>query len=95
MPRYIDVDKLIAEYDRVHIGPAGGARKLMEDAPTADVAEVKHGEWKPEHETFLDDLGIESEPILTGWICSLCEVSEPCKSHYCPNCGAKMDGETE
>lgn len=25
---------LIAEYDRVHVGPPGGARKLMEDAPT-------------------------------------------------------------
>ena len=24
---------LLAEYDRVHIGPPGGARKLMEDAP--------------------------------------------------------------
>lgn len=40
MARYIDADKLIAEYDRVHIGPAGGARKLMVDAPTADVEEV-------------------------------------------------------
>lgn len=27
---------LIAEYDRVHIGPPGGARKLMEDAPAVD-----------------------------------------------------------
>lgn len=40
MPRYTDIDKLIAEYDRVHIGPPGGARKLMEDAPIADVVEV-------------------------------------------------------
>ncbi len=40
MPRYIDVDKLIAEYDRVHVGPPGGARKLMVEAPTADVVEV-------------------------------------------------------
>lgn len=40
MARYIDADALIAEYDRVHIGPAGGARKLMVDAPTADVVEV-------------------------------------------------------
>ena len=24
---------LLAEYDRVHIGPPGGARKLIEDAP--------------------------------------------------------------
>lgn len=31
---------LIAEYDRVHIGPPGGARKLMEDAPTVDAEEV-------------------------------------------------------
>lgn len=38
MSRYTDIDKLIAEYDRVHIGPAGGARKLMVEAPIADVA---------------------------------------------------------
>ena len=37
MARYIDADMLIAEYDRVHIGAPGGARKLMVDAPTADV----------------------------------------------------------
>ena len=38
MARYVDVDALIAEYDRAHIGAPGGARKLMVDAPTADVA---------------------------------------------------------
>ena len=32
MGRLIDREKLIAEYDRVHIGPPGGARKLMEEA---------------------------------------------------------------
>ena len=37
---YIERNALIAEYDRVHIGPPGGARKLMVEAPTADVAEV-------------------------------------------------------
>lgn len=37
MARYTDIDKVIAEYDRVHIGPAGGARKLMVQAPIADV----------------------------------------------------------
>jgi hypothetical protein len=31
---------LLAEYDRVHIGPPGGARKLMEDAPEVDAVEV-------------------------------------------------------
>lgn len=37
---YIERNALIAEYDRVHIGAPGGARKLMVDAPTADVVEV-------------------------------------------------------
>ena len=32
--RAIDADELLAEYDRHHKGPAGGARKLIEDAPT-------------------------------------------------------------
>ena len=40
MAEYIDREALIAEYDRVHIGQAGGARKLMVDAPAADVVEV-------------------------------------------------------
>jgi hypothetical protein len=34
---YIERNALIAEYDRVHIGAPGGARKLMVDAPAADV----------------------------------------------------------
>lgn len=36
MPRLIDADALIAEYDRVHIGEPGKARKLIEDAPTIE-----------------------------------------------------------
>ena len=33
-------EDLIAEYDRVHKGPPGGARKLMVDAPAVDAVEV-------------------------------------------------------
>ena len=38
--RLIDANALSAEYDRVHIGEPGGARKLMEDADTVDDVEV-------------------------------------------------------
>ena len=38
--RLIDANALIAEYDRVHIGEPGKARKLMENAPTVDAVEV-------------------------------------------------------
>ena len=32
--RLIDADALLAEYDRVHVGEPGNARKLIENAPT-------------------------------------------------------------
>jgi len=35
----VDRDALIAEYDHQHKGPAGGARKIMEMAPTVIEAE--------------------------------------------------------
>ena len=38
--RLIDANALIAEYDRVHIGEPGKARKLIADAPTVDAVEV-------------------------------------------------------
>lgn len=37
---YIEREALLAEYDRVHVGPPGGARKLIAKAPAADVVEV-------------------------------------------------------
>ena len=60
MARYTDIDNLIAEYDRVHVGPAGGARKLMVEAPTVDVvpkSEVAR-EIFAEIEEYLDDDGL-------------------------------------
>ena len=38
--RLIDANALIAEYDRVHIGPPGGARKLIANAPVVDAVEL-------------------------------------------------------
>lgn len=66
---------------------------------SANVAEVKHGEWIEEnHKSYLvhpvkyDDNG---EPILqdyTSYKCSLCGRVEEHKEPYC-NCGAKMCGQ--
>lgn len=54
---------------------------------TADVAEVKHGEWK-EHYAFG----------CWHYDCPFCDDGYATKErdktppNYCPNCGAKMDG---
>ena len=60
-----------------------GARKIIdriENAPTADVVEVKHGEWI--------DINIAE------WQCSECNyrVERWNNTPYCPGCGTKMDG---
>lgn len=67
------------------------AVKILMKAPTVDVQEVKHGEWK----------SFYSEDTLYGsYYCSACGhgqdigmvVSLTTEFKYCPNCGAKMDG---
>lgn len=62
MPRYIDAEKLIAEYDRVHIGPAGGARKLMVEAPTEDV--VPRAEFAEE---IFDEIVENADLLYDGF----------------------------
>ncbi len=49
---------LLAEYDRVHVGPPGGARKLIREAPTVCAAEVTTSCEDPntEYITFPDGL---------------------------------------
>ena len=50
MDDYISRAGIIAKYDRKHKGPPGGARKIMETFPSADVRHVvlcrdcKHGQ---------------------------------------------------
>ena len=59
-----------------------GARKIIDrikNSPTADVGEVKHGEWKWD-EKFYD------------YTCSLCHNWDLTTPNYCSNCGAKMGG---
>lgn len=86
---YIEREALIAEYDRVHIGEAGGARKLMVEAPAADVVEVVHGYWILSYTNPYGDPNIKNR---TQKICSCCGWTNACRYAFCPNCGAKMDG---
>ena len=63
------------------------ATLILREAPTIDVAPVRHGRWI-------------SVPHKLARVCSVCNRDEPYKFadidadvyDYCPNCGAKMDG---
>lgn len=51
----------------------------LDDAPTIDAVPVVHGEWIRQGAYF--------------WRCSVCDTVTDYNGHYCPNCGARMDGE--
>jgi hypothetical protein len=100
MARYIDADKLL-ENLKLQYGEDLGWQctinmsdvgMMIEDAPTADVVEVKHGEWiKPQ---FVGRRGFYG---LKDCACGICKkeyaIEESCDFlNYCPFCGAKMDG---
>ena len=93
MAEYIEREKIFPILFDMN-KPEESLRKLVNrifHIPTADVVEVRHGEWLPDYETFVDDSERESEPIQTGWVCSLCGRQEFQKEPYC-HCGAKMNG---
>jgi hypothetical protein len=54
-----------------------------------DAVEVVHGRWieKQEPITWCED------DVEIFYECSVCQCQNFGESPYCPNCGAKMDGE--
>lgn len=91
MKEYIEREALIAEYDRVHKGAPGGARKLMIDAPAADVEKVRHGEWKTDKYDIQYPLFGAYYHTCNKCAYTYCDVRN-FGYNYCPGCGAKMDG---
>ena len=64
--------------------------------PAADVQEVRHGKWVECDYKKLEHGFIETFPN-EGLCCSNCRTAfrkrDLWVKNYCPNCGARMDGE--
>ena len=88
--RLIDANAL-----RVHRGinvgtNLGGLRAIVlekdiRNAPTVEAVEVVHGRWEP--------WAIQPNGFVGSYRCTACGIANINDSNYCPNCGAKMDGE--
>lgn len=86
--RLIDADALLIqiEEDAKNIGPGQYGDEwrfigTIENAPTIDP--VKHGRWIP----------INSYPYEKCSVCGETHDTVGCLDNYCPNCGARMDGD--
>ena len=60
-------------------------RSFLVQQPKVDAVEVVHGRWI-------------KQPVNSSWwvVCSECGITPTNTrdmTHYCPNCGAKMDGD--
>ena len=69
---------------------------ILHHTTTVDAVEVVHGEW----EKYADDrfMGYGADGRIRyrkvySYKCSKCWNYTAVKHKYCPNCGAKMDGE--
>lgn len=85
MDEYIKKDDLLKEIESTAMWsrPYGELYEAVQDMLAADVAPVRHGRWK-----CHGDCGV-TECSVCGW-----RVEEYVGDYaYCPNCGAKMDGE--
>lgn len=72
----------------------GHCHSLVKRAPTIDAEPVKHGRWVGSADGYAD-----GELVYDMWECSECGydadgADEKPDWNYCPNCGAKMDGES-
>ena len=85
MYEYIHRADAIKEIDRgdLLVGDnAEWAREIIWRTPYADVAEVKHAHWIEKRRYFT-----------TTYICSKCSCGVERNSKFCPDCGARMNGE--
>ena len=90
MAEYIDIDQPLIFKDIHNRGITGTIRTILKANHTelvlADVVPVRHGRWK-DCKPY--------NPEFNGYECSECGAKYQGFSpdNYCPNCGAKMDGE--
>lgn len=85
-----DVIKTVIDHSSFN---AEEAEYMFSGCESADVVEVRHGRWLRVGQSFIDPnkfLCLE---------CSICRCTLDnhikVEQNYCPNCGARMDGEEE
>lgn len=95
---YISRDMAIERLTKVEVtnrlATMTDAKREIAEMPAADVVPVVHGKWiigtgDDEFDVKCPKCGWDDIFEVAG-IAAVKRISEP--MHYCPNCGAKMDG---
>ena len=78
-------------YDRMNcaFGIFVEAKLTLDAMPTIDAVPVVHGEWIKHNNPNYSPFDNSGEYLYQ---CNKCGMVEYRARHYCPNCGARMDG---
>lgn len=96
MSDLISKNWLLNEYDKRHKGEAGGARRIIEEAPTVDAAPVVRcgeGNDREEGGMWTERIDEDEEGMFRRkFVCSCCgDWNIYGMTKFCPECGAKME----
>lgn len=94
MSRYIDADALLNRMPD-DLPYKASVKRVVMQAPTADVVEVKHGSW------YIPECEYLGCSECGAWYYTGADSTAEAKKRladgecypFCPHCGAKMDGE--
>ena len=101
MAEYIRRDDAVCairEFSKTAVGIATEAlvwaeNVILDIVPSADVAEVRHGEWEENSRTSISERHRQIHYSI--YKCSRCNhANGRYKSNFCPNCGADMREES-
>ena len=104
MPEYISREEAIKELREVYENEYPTASgdfdeyashdvpNVLRNMKVADVQPVKRGRWIDIYE-WAEMHDSRPSGMCTYYWCSECEKEQEKKSDFCPNCGARMDGD--
>ncbi|WP_294408375.1 hypothetical protein [uncultured Ruminococcus sp.] len=105
MARYIDAEKLKDSIDSQTDSIFNWGKtteelyhdlcELVDDEPTADVQETRHGKWEATELMYENGCTRCSECKTEYYASDLEEICGDTFPTYCPLCGARMDGDSK
>lgn len=91
MAKYINAAEAAEKVATAYKIPMGGLVDVFAGIPVADVAPVVHGRWIEYTKVIIPEPYNKWEQ---AWKCSECGFNDGFVAYnFCPNCGARMDGE--